>query len=165
MGSRRALRPAAGGDESLTQNIAAIPFLWVLPLSLYLLSFILCFDSDRWYNRWLFTRLAGFVALPGMAYAISNEDIRDQFDNFSNKIHVPALKHAVAAVSNISDMNMALAFFCAALFVLFMVFTASGEKKARARLSDIVLSHGFGGRRDRRIADRVRRALLPERPL
>ena len=42
----------------LTQNVAAIPFLWVLPLSLYLLSFILCFDSDRWYNRWLFTRLA-----------------------------------------------------------------------------------------------------------
>ncbi len=39
----------------LTQNIAAIPFLWVLPLSLYLLSFILCFDSDRWYQRWLFT--------------------------------------------------------------------------------------------------------------
>ena len=46
----------------LTQNVAAIPFLWVLPLSLYLLSFILCFDSDRWYNRWLFTRLAAVAA-------------------------------------------------------------------------------------------------------
>ena len=55
----------------LTQNMAAIPFLWVLPLSLYLLSFILCFDSDRWYRRWLFTRL-GAVALPAMAYAISD---------------------------------------------------------------------------------------------
>jgi hypothetical protein len=31
----------------VTQNIAPIPLLWVLPLSLYLLSFILCFDSDR----------------------------------------------------------------------------------------------------------------------
>ena len=30
-----------------TQNVAAIPFLWVLPLSLYLLSFILCFESAR----------------------------------------------------------------------------------------------------------------------
>ena len=56
----------------LTQNIAAIPFLWVLPLSLYLLSFILCFDSDRWYCRWLFIRL-GAVALPAVAYAISTE--------------------------------------------------------------------------------------------
>ena len=35
-------------------DIASVPFLWVLPLSLYLLSFILCFDSDRWYNRQLF---------------------------------------------------------------------------------------------------------------
>ena len=48
----------------LTQNVAAIPFLWVLPLSLYLLSFILCFDSDRWYRRWLFVRL-GAVAIAG----------------------------------------------------------------------------------------------------
>lgn len=32
----------------ITQNIAAIPFLWLLPLVLYLLSFVLCFESDRW---------------------------------------------------------------------------------------------------------------------
>ena len=38
----------------LTQNVAAIPLLWVVPLTLYLLSFILCFDSDRWYRRPLF---------------------------------------------------------------------------------------------------------------
>ena len=41
----------------LSQDIAAVPFLWILPLSIYLLSFILCFDSDRWYQpriyRWL----------------------------------------------------------------------------------------------------------------
>ncbi|WP_010587275.1 fused MFS/spermidine synthase [Schlesneria paludicola] len=32
-------------------DVAVIPFLWVLPLALYLISFILCFDSDRWYVR------------------------------------------------------------------------------------------------------------------
>lgn len=32
-------------------DVAVIPFLWVLPLALYLLTFILCFDSDRWYSR------------------------------------------------------------------------------------------------------------------
>ncbi len=32
-------------------DIAVIPFLWVLPLALYLVSFILTFDSDRWYAR------------------------------------------------------------------------------------------------------------------
>jgi hypothetical protein len=41
--------------NQLTQDVSVVPFLWVLPLSLYLLSFILCFDSDRWYRRgvWL----------------------------------------------------------------------------------------------------------------
>ena len=49
----------------------------MLPLSLYLLSFIICFDSDRWYDRWLFTGLAT-VALPGTAFAISGRaDISD----------------------------------------------------------------------------------------
>jgi len=41
--------------NTLCQDIAVIPFLWILPLSLYLLSFIICFDSPRWYRRrfWL----------------------------------------------------------------------------------------------------------------
>lgn len=41
----------------LSQDVAAIPFLWVLPLGLYLLSFVLCFDNEGWYRpklyRWL----------------------------------------------------------------------------------------------------------------
>ena len=37
--------------NEVCQDVAVIPFLWVLPLSLYLLSFILCFESDRWYRR------------------------------------------------------------------------------------------------------------------
>jgi len=35
----------------ITQNIASIPFLWLVPLALYLLTFILCFESDGWYQR------------------------------------------------------------------------------------------------------------------
>src|SRR5215470_12711223 len=53
----------------VTQNIAAVPFLWIIPLSLYLLSFILCFGS-RWYHRMIFLRLLG-VFVGGMAYALS----------------------------------------------------------------------------------------------
>ncbi len=37
----------------LSQQVAAIPFLWVLPLAVYLLTFILCFESAGWYRpRW-----------------------------------------------------------------------------------------------------------------
>lgn len=51
------LLPALGSwlllavTNHVTQNVAPVPFLWVLPLSVYLLSFILSFESDRWYRR------------------------------------------------------------------------------------------------------------------
>ena len=56
----------------ISQNIAAVPLLWVIPLSLYLLSFILCFDGRGWYLRIFFLRLLG-VAVGGMTYALSPE--------------------------------------------------------------------------------------------
>ena len=37
--------------NTLTHDVAAIPLLWVLPLALYLLTFILAFDQRRWYRR------------------------------------------------------------------------------------------------------------------
>jgi hypothetical protein len=37
--------------NQICRDIAVIPFLWILPLSLYLISFILCFDHSRWYDR------------------------------------------------------------------------------------------------------------------
>ena len=46
----------------ISQDIAVVPILWVLPLSLYLLSFILCFERDAWYFRPLF----GGLLLPAM---------------------------------------------------------------------------------------------------
>ncbi len=53
----------------LSQNVAAIPFLWVVPLALYLLSFMLTFDSDFWYKRWFYCVLAA-ATLCAMAYPI-----------------------------------------------------------------------------------------------
>jgi hypothetical protein len=38
----------------LSQEVAPVPFLWVLPLSLYLLTFILCFEGRDWYRPGLF---------------------------------------------------------------------------------------------------------------
>jgi SAM-dependent methyltransferase len=53
----------------LSQNVAAIPFLWVLPLSIYLLTFILCFRVRSRYRRKLYLPLLG-VALGSMAVAL-----------------------------------------------------------------------------------------------
>ena len=38
----------------LTQDVAAVPFLWILPLAVYLLSFIICFESPKLYYRKVF---------------------------------------------------------------------------------------------------------------
>lgn len=47
--------------NELCQEVASVPFLWMLPLSLYLLSFIICFDRPAWYHRRFFLA-AGAVA-------------------------------------------------------------------------------------------------------
>ena len=52
----------------LSQNVAAIPLLWIFPLSVYLFSFILCFERAAWYRRTPYIALLG-VALAGMAFA------------------------------------------------------------------------------------------------
>jgi uncharacterized membrane protein len=58
----------------VTQNIASVPFLWVLPLALYLVSFILAFDHPRWYRRGAF--LAALAALvPAMAWHINSLEL------------------------------------------------------------------------------------------
>ncbi len=51
----------------LTEDVAPVPFLWVIPLSVYLLSFILCFDAPRYYHRPTFLALIG-PALIAVAY-------------------------------------------------------------------------------------------------
>ena len=54
----------------LTQNISSVPFLWVLPLALYLVTFILAFDHPRWYLRPLFIGALALL-LPLMAWCDS----------------------------------------------------------------------------------------------
>jgi hypothetical protein len=59
----------------ITQNISSVPFLWVLPLALYLFTFILAFDHPRWYLRPLFLALL-LVMLPAMAWYVQSLDLR-----------------------------------------------------------------------------------------
>lgn len=54
----------------ITQNIASVPLLWIIPLALYLLTFILCFEGRSWYRRDVFLRMLG-VALGSLAYALA----------------------------------------------------------------------------------------------
>jgi hypothetical protein len=53
----------------LTENVAAVPLLWVMPLALYLLTFTLAFHRRSLYSRWWMVRLLG-VTLGSLGYAI-----------------------------------------------------------------------------------------------
>lgn len=55
--------------NEISQEIAVNPFLWVVPLSLYLLTFVLTFESDRWYKPGFYAGFAGLFA--AIACAVS----------------------------------------------------------------------------------------------
>jgi len=54
----------------ITQNVAAVPLLWIVPLSLYLITFIVCFDGEGWYRREIFlAMLAAALGVMGWTLA------------------------------------------------------------------------------------------------
>jgi len=62
--------------NAMTQNIPPMPFLWILPLCLYLLTFIISFHSPKWYVRWYWFLLF----IPTALIAIFMFFIGSQFD-------------------------------------------------------------------------------------
>ncbi|MEO5699049.1 MAG: hypothetical protein ABIS17_06410, partial [Casimicrobiaceae bacterium] len=61
-------------SNHITQDIAAVPLLWILPLAIYLLTFILAFDGSGWYPRQLF--LAVLTASLGtMAWTLADANL------------------------------------------------------------------------------------------
>jgi len=67
----------------MSQNVAPIPLLWVVPLAIYLLTFILAFESDKIYQRWIFLPWVA-PALGWMAYALYAGE-----GNFHIKFSIP----------------------------------------------------------------------------
>jgi spermidine synthase len=58
----------------ITQNIAAIPLLWILPLAVYLITLILAFQFPRLLPRGIITRFL-VVMLAGLGYMLSHVDV------------------------------------------------------------------------------------------
>ena len=65
-------------SNHLTQNISSIPLMWVVPLALYLLTFILCFDAKGahsiWYQRTLFLPLLAVLVI-AMSWTLADKDL------------------------------------------------------------------------------------------
>ena len=74
--------------NKLCQDLAVIPFLWVLPLGLYLLTFILCFDRPRWYARGLFAAavLVGIAVVAELYFGDEDVSLGVQITGYSGAL-------------------------------------------------------------------------------
>src|SRR6185503_6194401 len=50
----------------LTQNVAAVPLLWLVPLTIYLATFVITFEGEGWYRpQWLWPLLLVWLCVMG----------------------------------------------------------------------------------------------------
>jgi SAM-dependent methyltransferase len=61
-------------SNHITQNIAAVPLLWIAPLAIYLITFILCFDASGWYRRDVFLSMLA-AGLGVMAWTLADPSL------------------------------------------------------------------------------------------
>jgi hypothetical protein len=106
--------------NELTLDVAPVPLLWVLPLGIYLLTFVLCFEGERCYRRRWYVR-AMAVAVAAMAWVSASD---------------PRL-----------GLPLEIAVYCASLFVCCMICHGelSASKPPPERLTGFYLSVAAGG--------------------
>jgi protein-L-isoaspartate O-methyltransferase len=107
--------------NQLTENVAPVPLLWIVPLAIYLITFILAFENPRWYRRNLMLRLLA-IALISIAYLISDINLSDA-------------------------ILVSLPIFCAGLFIacMFCHGELNGLKPPADQLTSFYLSIALGG--------------------
>jgi SAM-dependent methyltransferase len=105
----------------ITHDVASVPFLWILPLTLYLVTFILCFEGRGWYKRHIFLGPL-LVAAGAMAWALHTD-------------------------RSLNDIKEAVALFSVGLFVCCMFFHGElAEMKPAPRyLTTFYLMVSLGG--------------------
>ncbi|MBX9905373.1 MAG: fused MFS/spermidine synthase [Burkholderiales bacterium] len=105
----------------ITHDVASVPFLWILPLTLYLLSFVLCFEGRNWYQRQIF-----FGPL---------------------LVIVGAMSWALHTNGGVMDIKQAIPLFAAGLFVMCMFFHGelAALKPAPRHLTGYYLMISLGG--------------------
>jgi len=113
-----------GATNQLLQNVASVPFLWVVPLALYLLSFALVFEGRAgrgWYDpRW------------GVPAAL---------------LVAILMAAGLSANNGVLDVNLAVPLYCAGLFLacLFCHGELAARKPPSADLTRFYLMISIGG--------------------
>lgn len=110
-----------GVTNHITHDVASVPFLWILPLTLYLVTFILCFEGRGWYRRSYF--LAPLLVAIG------------------------AMSWALGADQGVMEIKAAVPLYSVGLFVACMFFHGelAGLKPAPRYLTTFYLMVSLGG--------------------
>ncbi len=122
----------------LTQDVAVVPFLWIAPLSLYLISLIICFDGDRWYNSGLYSGLAMLAIwiacdLMFLDYIAKYGDSLGDYNSFWNRLRY--------------DLRVAIGVYLTLFFLLSMVCHGEVVKRrpCEGQLTEFYLWIAAGG--------------------
>ena len=105
----------------ITHDVASVPFLWLLPLTIYLITFILCFEGRGWYKRAYF--LGPLIVVVGALAWFMHEE------------------------GGIMDFKVAVPLFSAGLFIMCMFFHGelAAMKPAPRYLTTFFLMVSLGG--------------------
>ena len=100
------------------QDVAVVPFLWVVPLALYLITFILAFDSDGWYIRPLFA-IGAILGVIFVSTLMIDYKVDRVFDPvriwLNNQIDIFPKVHTLRENFVIETAAYFLTFFCVAM--------------------------------------------------
>jgi SAM-dependent methyltransferase len=133
------------GTAHLTQDVAAIPFLWVLPLAVYLLAFVLAFDRERWYRPALFIPLA-LAATLLLSVALTDSIDQDLLASLKS-LRLHPINNEFWSTSDLMPAAQAIPLFTVGLFVL--CWFCNGElvrtKPGKQRLTWFYLLIAAGG--------------------
>jgi hypothetical protein len=105
----------------ITHDVASVPFLWLLPLTIYLVTFILCFEGRSWYKRIYFIGPL-MVVVCALAWFLHEE-------------------------GGIMEFKVAVPLFSAGLFIMCMFFHGelAAMKPAPRYLTTFFLMVSLGG--------------------
>jgi len=65
--------------HQMCRDVAVVPFLWIVPLGLYLMSFIIAFDAASWYRREIWLPFM-VIAVVGVVYLLHRDYVGDELD-------------------------------------------------------------------------------------
>jgi SAM-dependent methyltransferase len=124
-------------SQHVSRDVAPIPFLWVLPLALYLLSFVLCFDHAAWYPpRWF--GWASIVTLGLLTVASLDSELGRALTRLQVRVAIPSFGQNVV---------LEVQAYLTALFLLCMLSHGelSRRRPAPHHLTDFYLTLAAGG--------------------